>query len=93
MNDPENWFTYRCVCGRTQDVFTSKATCTCRCQRPMRRVFTEDYRGLRLKTGLSQRAAAVQLNIAFSYLSRIENGNAPVPAELAKKLANLYAAS
>ena len=47
----------------------------------------------RRELGISQREAAHQLRISASYLSRLENGHAPLTLTLARRMSRIYATS
>ena len=50
----------------------------------------EQFKGGRLKAGLTQKRAAVRLGVSQPYLSQLEKGQRPITADLARAAAALY---
>jgi transcriptional regulator with XRE-family HTH domain len=53
-------------------------------------MYAQFFRGARKQAGWSQQKAAAELGLSQSYLSMIENGERPLPPEVARRMVHAY---
>jgi DNA-binding XRE family transcriptional regulator len=83
-----------CKCGRTVEVLGEEAKVRCACGKQMVRVDqVSKLKTLRYQNKMSQQEVCLELDIAKSYLSQLENKQLPITEELRGRFAALYQVS